>query len=164
MPELLASPSVFNAEDTVDFVERTDLKAMNELLRVEIALADAYRRVMELMPQDRCVGEWIRIRSEHQRAVTMLAIRIRVQGGEPLDPSLAWRMSALTMFGSRPQSVLAGLIRELIRAEEQMARCYEETLEGQELSDECHEIVRDDFLPRCREDIRRLSHMQPCEE
>lgn len=132
---------------------------MNDLLRQEIAVSDAYRRVMELMPHDRCVGEWIRIRSEHQRAVTMLAIRIRLTGGEPVDPSRAWRMSALTMFSIRPKTALASLLRDLIRAEEHLARCYEEILEAQELSSEAHEFARADFLPRCREHIAVLSRL-----
>lgn len=159
MTTLLIQANLQESPAHIDALDRPDLDGMNDLLRQEIAVADAYRRAMEIMPQDRSVAEWLRIRSEHQRAVTMLAVRIRLNGGEPVDPSRAWRVSALTMFSIRLRTALASLLRDLIRAEEHLARCYEDILDAQELSHETHEIAQNDLLPRCREHIGLLGRL-----
>jgi hypothetical protein len=161
MPDLLMAPDLEETTAQILAVSRPDLDAMNDLLTQEIAVSDSYRRVMELMPHDPCAAEWIAIRCRHQRAVTILAIRVRLQGGEPANPARAWRMSALTMFSTRPRTVLASLLRDLIRAEEHLARCYEEILEAEELSSEVEQMARNDFLPQCREHIAALERMVP---
>src|SRR5262245_44935653 len=129
---------------------QTTIDTLSALLRGELSAVETYRQVEEQLKGQTEEPQLRRMRDEHMQSVNLLREHIHGKGGEPSDSSGAWGSFASLVEGAAKAFGKTAALKALKEGEEQGIDDYESALDNPELPAECHALIRDTLVPRCR--------------
>lgn len=148
-----------NAHDVAVSPAAGDTEALNTLLRGELAAVESYDRAVPGFEQQPAAADLHRIRAAHAEAVAVLRDRITRAGGTPADGSGAWGAFTAVVTGAAAAVGPATVLRALQEGERHGVGEYEAALTGDRLDADTANLIRTQFLPRCRQHVLDLDRM-----
>lgn len=140
-----------------DFIAANKNKAIDEILRGEIAAMEAYQQVFELVKGDPEAIHLDMLFEDHRSAVEFWRQQATQSLSFPEKTSGVWGTAVEAFIGVSKLLGDRTALTALRRGEEYGLDMYREMLEHPDLSPAQRDEVREKFIPRQKEHITKLS-------
>jgi uncharacterized protein (TIGR02284 family) len=137
----------------------TEVKALNSLLRGEIAATETYNQALEKFSGESEEAELRRIRDDHREAANTLRKHVHAHGGEPSTGSGWWGAWAKFVEGAAKVFGQAAALKALKEGEEHGIKEYREALDDDDVTEDCKALIRTQLLPRCEAHVPTLDRL-----
>lgn len=132
------------------------IHACNQLLRGELSAIETYTHVIGNCDEHGVAHTLDRIREDHEQNANILRFHLSALGAVPDSGSGGWNVLARTAEGAAALLSDATAITTLIGGERHRIREYESVLGNPLVKEEIKVRLRDENLPRLRNDVRSL--------
>jgi len=136
-----------------------DSKALNGMLRGELAAVESYNQAIRNVPQPNVHAELESIRDEHQSAVCSLRRWVRELQEPPAANSGVWGFFTAAVTGMAALIGDFGLLAALKRGERHGETTYRSALGNPDLPDDVRHLVGSRLLPQCQGHLNRLERL-----
>jgi len=136
-----------------------DTAALNVLLRGEMAAVETYTQALGACGDHEMISDLQKIRDEHSRAIRLLRDSVVRFGGFPADDSGVWGSFASTGTGVVNVVGPATALAVLRQGEEHGISEYGSALENEDISPDCHHMIRTDLLAVCHKHVDELNRL-----
>jgi len=133
-----------------------DTKALNSLLRGELAAVETYDQAITKFEDHQIIADITNIRAEHARSVEKLREKVIRFQGEPAKSSGPWGTFAAAVTATAKLLGPSTALSALRQGEEHGINEYEEALENEDVHPDCKDMIRTDLLPKCRQHVAEL--------
>jgi hypothetical protein len=137
-----------------------DAKALNGMLRAELAAVESYNQAIRNLPHPSVHAELEAIRDEHQSAACSLGRFVRERQDAP-PANCLWGYFTAAVTGMAALIGDFGLLAALKRGERFGESTYRSALGNPDLPDDVRHLVGSRLLPQCQGRLHRLERLAP---
>ena len=141
--------------------DSSDTKALNGMLRGELAAVESYNQAIRLVPDSHLREELERMRDQHQCAVCSLRKWVREMHEPPAPSSGVWGYFTAAVTGMAAMVGEGGLLAALKRGERYGESAYRQAVGNPDLPDEVRHFIGARLLPQCQAHCNQLERLAP---